>query len=117
MTTPTPPAPPLTQPAIRHAVNYIRANPARLSIVGASVVETAALREQAVRDWRMVLVAALRECSRPTPSWPDIADSIGCVPATAMRDWERFCALPWRDRYAWLDLVERVVRATDETSK
>jgi hypothetical protein len=113
MTTTTELPPAMTVARLQRAVRYIRANPTRLSIAGASIVETAALREQATRDWRMVLVAALRECARPAPSWPEIGTAAGCAFSTAMVDYERFAALAWRDRYAWLDLVERVVCALE----
>lgn len=94
---------------IRDAVRYLSANPQRISGPdGYTARETRALREMAQRDWRMVLIAALRECSRPSPSWPDIAAAVQMSHTQAMADFERWCAMPWRERCNWLDLVERV---------
>jgi hypothetical protein len=98
-----------TQRDIGDAVRYLAANPNRIH--GPETYtprETAALRAMASRDWRMVLVAALRECARPSPSWPDVAAAINRSHTAALADWERWSALPWRDRCNWLDLVERV---------
>lgn len=94
---------------IRDAVRYLSANPNRIH--GPQTYtprETNALREMASKDWRMVMVAALRECARPSPSWPDVAAVVRQSHTNALSDWERWSALPWRDRCNWLDLVERV---------
>jgi len=94
---------------IRNAVRYVSANPNRIhGPDGYTARETRALRDMAERDWRMVLIAALRECARPSPSWPDVAAAVGMSHTAAMSDWERWSAMPWRDRCNWLDLVERV---------
>jgi len=94
---------------IRDAVRYLSANPNRIhGPEGYTPRETRALREMAERDWRMVTIAALRECARPSPSWPDVAAAVGMSHTAALSDWERWSAMPWRDRCNWLDLVERV---------
>lgn len=90
-------------------VRRIAGDPSALS--AQNVEHTAAMRRLLDRHARMVAVAALREIARPVPSWPDVAALLRCSHTTAMDDWERWSAMPWRDRSNWLDLVERMLRA------
>lgn len=90
-------------------VSRIAGDPSALSARG--VDDTNAARRLLERHARMVTVAALREIARPVPSWPDVAALVGCAHTTALADWERWSAMPWRDRCNWLDLVERMLRS------
>lgn len=53
-----------------------------------------------------VMVGCCMEIPVIRPSYPEIGEVIGISHTTAMRHLELWHLMPWRDRYAWLVLVE-----------
>ena len=105
---------PMTRARLKEAVAAIASHAER--VAGPNQAQTRRLRELLSDQRRMLLVAALREIATPPHSWPDVGEALKCSHSAALTDWERWSALPWRDRYSWLDLVERTVNAIEESS-
>ena len=61
----------------------------------------------------MVMVGCCREIPVISPSYPEIGSAIGCSHSTAMECWKRWEKMTWRDRYAWLVLVEGRLNAAN----
>lgn len=101
-----------TQTRILAAARYLLAFPDSVNVEDAR--ERVRMREVLNKHGRMVKVCALREIARPSPSWPEIGALLGCSHSQAMTDWERWSAMPWRDRASWLDLIERVADVLSE---
>jgi hypothetical protein len=101
----------MTRARVKEAIAAIAAHADRVS--GPNNMQTRRLREMLAEQRRMLLVAALREIATPPHSWTDVGEALGCRHSGALADWERWSALPWRDRYNWLDLVERTVNAIE----
>lgn len=106
--------PVMTRQRVRDAVRLIAAAPQQAR--GANRTETDRLRRLLDEQERMLIVAALREVVTPSQSWTDIGTELRCAHSSAMKEWERWEAMPWRDRANWLDLVERVVIETERRS-
>lgn len=53
-----------------------------------------------------VMVGCCWEVPAIRPSYPEIAAAIGVSHTTCMAHLEYWHAFPWRDRYAWLVLVD-----------
>lgn len=105
-----------TQRRILEAARYVVSFPERISVEERA--ERVRMRETLAKHGRMIVVSALREIARPTPSWPEVAELAVCSHSAAMSDFERWGAMPWRDRANWLDLVERVADTmADEEQK
>jgi len=54
----------------------------------------------------MLLVGIIWEMSAIKPSQPELEAIIGCSHTSAGRWLDQWLAMPWRDRYGWLRLVE-----------
>ena len=108
----TPEPPVMTRQRVRDAVRLIAAAPQQAR--GGNRTETDRLRRLLDEQERMLIVAALREVVTPPQSWTDIATELRGAHSSAMKEWERWEAMPWRDRANWLDLVERVVIETEK---
>lgn len=104
----------MTRARIKEAVAAIAAHAE--GIRGQNATQTERLREMLADQRRMLLVAALREIATPPHSWTDVGEALNCRHSGALADWERWSALPWRDRFGWLDLVERTVRLMESES-
>lgn len=61
----------------------------------------------------MVMVGCCREIPAISPSYPEIGAAIGCSHSYAMECLKRWEQMPWRDRYAWLVLVEGRLNAAN----
>jgi hypothetical protein len=60
-----------------------------------------------------VMVGCCREIPVIAPSFPEIGMAIGCSHSYAMECLRRWEQMPWRDRYAWLVLVEGRLNAAN----
>ena len=54
----------------------------------------------------MLLIGIGWEIPVIRPSYPELEAVIGCSHQSAMNHLKRWHAMPWRDRHAWLMLVE-----------
>lgn len=62
----------------------------------------------------MLITGIMWEMAHTKPSLPELGNTVGIAHTTAMMHLERWRAMPWQDRYAWLRLVEgRLARETN----
>lgn len=103
----------MTADEVANAVAAVAANMERFA--GATPAGIAyAIRHSP--DWRMVLIASMREMARPTPDWETVARIADCRTFDALADWERWSAVGWRVRADWLGLVEAALEFSVEPS-
>lgn len=98
----------MTQPSHAHApINYSLRRV--VDAADAIIPAQPSTHYQAKTLWNqreMLLVGIGWEMPVIRPSYPELEEVVGCRHATAMAHLQRWHAMPWRDRHAWLMLVE-----------
>lgn len=71
-------------------------------------------RSALMRHKMTVMVGCATELPKIRPSYPELAEVIGCSHSMCIKYREYWYEMPWRDRHAWLQLVEG--KLFDETN-